>query len=241
MIWNARHSKNASSNDSLGDYLYDKYEEKVKKEMPEILNDLESRKIFFGIFNWRFVKKCSIQFLLFYVTENNLKFFFRCRAENLYNGCDTVYDLSLKNSENFVEIDGFKTIQIEKGYKIIIDELISPHREAFFSKLKLKHVLENILLCTSLANDGLENKSDCEHCKYTQDKTKLALKIRDLESKSEIIVVCENVICTMSLGVLKENFEKIVKPASLIPKEKLETISRLGFGIVNKVKIILNR
>jgi hypothetical protein len=73
-----------SINDSLGDYLYDKYEEKVKKEMPEILNDLESRKIFFGIFNWRFVKKCSIQFLLSYVTENNFKIFVSDAEPKIY-------------------------------------------------------------------------------------------------------------------------------------------------------------
>ena len=122
------------------------------------------------------------------------------------------------------------------GYKSIIDCMLEPYEEEFNSRLKLNSPLEKVLLCKTL--DASFNKNDpCEHCLYTRDKKKVVLLF---ENK---VVVCDNVVCTMSLGYMKENLHKIIEPASLIPEEKLQAVKRLGFGTVNKVGFfgILNR
>lgn len=153
----------------------------------------------------------------------------------MVNGCESTFNMSLRNFDNVKELVGTKTIQIERGYKSIIDGLISGHKESFNSKLRLKHALNNILLCKNLTNEANKTISECKHCKYTEDSDQIVLKISDLTNGSEVIVICENVICTMSLGFMKENFKNIVRPSSLVPNEKFSAISRLGYGIDNKV------
>lgn len=144
-----------------------------------------------------------------------------------------MFDMSLKNYRNYINLEGAKEIQMKKGYMSIINKMIEPHEKQFYSKLNLEHVLSRILLCSSLKSDN--DASECEHCKYIQDKNKIVLKLTNRAKSKEIVVICDHVICTMSLGVLKATFKDMVKPTDLIPNEKLNVISRLGFGITDKV------
>lgn len=145
-----------------------------------------------------------------------------------------MFELSLKNFRNYVNLKGAQLIELKNGYKSLIDTLIKPHEKEFYSKLNLNHDLTAILLSKSL--ETTQTNEQCEHSRYTQDKNKIVLKLRDKsKGNSEVIVICDRVICTVSLGVLKANLVKIIQPASLIPEEKLAAVSRVGFGTLNKV------
>jgi monoamine oxidase len=47
------------------------------------------------------------------------------------------------------------------------------------------------------------------------------------------------VICTVSLGYLKENYSTMFKPK--LPEEKIEAIEKLGFGCVNKFWLVFEQ
>ena len=134
---------------------------------------------------------------------------------------------------------GCQIIQTKYGYSGVIKGMIKSNEQEFNKRLKLNHSLEKILMCNELDKD-LNKNSPCKHCLYTTDKNKIVLEINNLneESKKPLIVICDNVVCTMSLGFLKENIEKIIEPSSLIPEEKMMAISRLGFGTINKVNFL---
>ena len=147
-----------------------------------------------------------------------------------------MYKLSAKNHNTFVELEGSQIMQTTSGYRTILNLIMESQKEKFDQRLRLNHSLEKILMCNELDKD-LNKNSPCKHCLYTTDKNKIVLEIGNLneESKKPLIVICDNVICTMSLGFLKENIENIIEPPSLIPEDKMKAISRLGFGAVNKV------
>ena len=134
---------------------------------------------------------------------------------------------------------GCQIIQTKYGYSGVIKGMIKSNEQEFNKRLKLNHSLEKILMCNELDKD-LNKNSPCKHCLYTTDKNKIVLEINNLneESKKPLIVICDNVVCTMSLGFLKENIEKIIEPSSLIPEEKMMAISRLGYGTINKVNFL---
>ena len=117
---------------------------------------------------------------------------------------------------NYKECKGYKAIQFSKGgYKHLIDLLISKHEETFYSKLSLNHKLEKIHLL-----DSGENK--------------VLLKFENGRQ-----VRCDRVLCTMSLGCLKENIETLIEPRHLVPIDKFEAIKNHGYGTVNKVNICI--
>ena len=146
--------------------------------------------------------------------------------------------ISLNNYSVYQEIKGSQLMQLNNGYKELIDIIVAKHEDDFNSRLKLNHVLKKILVCSNLI---YPDDQECEHCKFTDDTNKLVLLIEEQANNEEIkelTVLCENVVCTMSLGYLKENLRDLIEPKNVIPDEKLEAVSRLGFGTVNKVILI---
>lgn len=117
-------------------------------------------------------------------------------------------------------------MELNKGYRSVLECIISKNKEKFYQRLRLNNCLKEVLLCQKLDNT---NEVSCEHCEYTQDKNKIVAKINDS------IVICDNLVCTLSLGVLKEKLSKLIKPERYLSEEKLGAVSRLGFGTVNKV------
>ena len=108
------------------------------------------------------------------------------------------------------------------------------------SKIRLRHHLKRILLDSSLqcVEPIFDNKSDSIRAKYTNDKNKVVLVICDeseTDKPKDVIVVADNVICTMGLGYLKENFNNIITPLSLFSEERRLAVNRLGFGTINKI------
>ena len=76
-------------------------------------------------------------------------------------------------------------------------------------------MLKKIILCS-------KNEPNCLHCSYTnnKDSNKIVAIINDLEENKDLIVICENIVCTMSLGYLKENLSSLIEPIGFVSNEK---------------------
>ena len=155
--------------------------------------------------------------------------------ENLENGCANIYDLSLQNICRYKRYKGFQFIEPTHGYKSIIDKILLKHRNDFDSRLRLNHSLKKILICAKLLNE----KKECAHCAYTNDSNKIVL-IDEPESADKIFI-CDNLICTMSLGCLKHSLSGLIEPNELISKDRLDSVAKFGFGTVNKIFLKYNQ
>ncbi len=114
----------------------------------------------------------------------------------------------------------------EYGYKSIINCMLKPFAAEFESRLCLNNPLKKILVCAYF-KAGYNDR--CSHCLYTSDKNKIVLLFSDQ------FVVCDNVVCTMSLGYLKENLDQLIEPDFLVTEERKAAVSRIGYGTVNKI------
>lgn len=175
----------------------------------------------------RILKKC-----------NFLHFYFRFKWENIEKGCSNIFNLSLKYLDTYTQLRGSQVVKLKRGYCDVFDALINKNKEKFYSKLKLENCLEKILLCRKLV-DASESETtgqqECLHCRFSQDPNKPVVLVRDLKNKQDVVIICNQAICTMSLGYLKEHFETLIEPFEFVPSEKLNSIRKLGFGPWNKV------
>ena len=154
-----------------------------------------------------------------------------------------MFKVSLNNFNTYEELKGSQIIQTKHGYTSILNVIIDKHRHDFTSRLNLNHPLRKILICKHLGkqrslNNNHKPQSKCLHCMYTNNSNKIVLLLTDLSNKhspKNLVVLCDHVVCTMSLGFLKKNIEKVIEPSCFIPNEKLLAISRLGFNAINKV------
>ena len=167
----------------------------------------------------------------------------RIKRENIHTGCSNLFDVSLKNFDSYSDIHvlkGHPYVETKKGYGPIVEAIIEKHREAFHKRVHLKHFLKKILLSNKLVVNEtahLFDKFD-EHSMYTNDKNKAVLIICDETNPNEpkdFAIICDHVICTFSLGYLKENFNLLIEPLSLMSEERRLAVSRLGFGTINKI------
>ncbi len=196
---------------SVADFMYNKYTDLISERFgTELKTDGELKRLTDGIFVWR------------------------CKCENVENGCDSMFKVSLNNFNTFEELPGSQIIQTTSGYGNILNILIEKQRDEFYSRLHLNHSLSKILICKYLSKKHVGVKQiKCLHCQYTKERTKIVVLI--ITSSRVSVVVCDNVVCTMGLGFLKKNIKQLVEPGSFVPNEKLVAISRLGFGTINKV------
>lgn len=207
---------------SVADYMLEKYNELIEERFGnELKSDTNNKlkNLIDGVFVWR------------------------CKCENVENGCDSMFKVSLNNFNTFEELKGSQIIQTKYGYKKILDLIIDKFRHEFTSRLHLNHSLRKILICKHLGKRLLSSKtqSKCSHCLYTNKPEKIVLLLTDLSNKAQpknLIVLCDHIVCTMSLGFLKKNIEKVIEPSCFIPNEKLLAISRLGFGAINKIFLV---
>jgi hypothetical protein len=155
----------------------------------------------------------------------------RLKYECGENGCSNLYDLSIKYFGTYDACAGNQAVEMKLGFKPVFDKMILPYKDKFYSKVRLNHKLERILMCEKL--DSSVDK-ECEHCQYSNDSNRVCLEIRCPDDSLKYII-CKHVICTMSLGFLKQNYSKIFQPKRFLKQEKVASIERLGFGTVNKV------
>ena len=169
---------------------------------------------------------------------NKNKFVNKCQYECIENGCSHLDSLSVKYLGCWTELKGNQQVELKYGYKAIIDSMIEKiGSKNFDSKIKRRHSLSRILLCENLLKNENVSRNSCEHCLYTNEENKVVLLVENKIENTNVVFICNHVICTMSLGYLKENFNKIFfnhLNKSLFT-EKFLSINRLGYGNVNKV------
>ncbi len=163
-------------------------------------------------------------------------FLMRSKRENIRSGCSNIFDLSLINFSNYKEFAGHSYVELKKGYTPIVKAFMGQHEQQFMSRLSLNHYMKRIYLCTKHSNQL--HKTDCFHCSYTNDEDKAVIKMCDATDPNEpkdFIVVCDRVVCSMSLGYLKENLNNFIEPVTYVSNERRLAVSRLGFGTINKI------
>jgi hypothetical protein len=202
----------------VGDYLYEKYDDSNRKFLSSINSEdqKEIKRILDAIF------------------------LARIKQENLRRGCNSLFDFPLCNfstySNRSYEQESF--VELKNGHESLINELIRPQREAFMSKVRLKHYLKKISIYPFTdTNDSEFYKRNSLHSQYCSNKDKIVLLISDASGQNayDYVCICEKLLCTMSLGFLKENFNNLLEPVRAWPNTKREAISRLGFSTINKV------
>ena len=89
--------------------------------------------------------------------------------------------------------------------------VIDKHRPKFESKLRLKHFLKKIILSPSCLEKKQVYDKPNIYGKYTNEPNKAVLIMSDTSNSSEkdFIVICDHVVCTTSLGYLKENLKRL--------------------------------
>lgn len=207
----------------VGDYLYDKYCEIVSNELG-VNAHLEFSA---GDFTNRDFRRLL-----------NGLFLMRARRENIRSGCQNIFDLSLKNFSAYKEYDGHSYVELKKGFRPVVDCIIEKHKEKFYSKVHVKHFVKKIILSPELVPEQQIYNKPSIHSKYTKDKNKAVLIMCDASDPNntrDFVVVCDNVLCTMSLGCLKDNINTLVEPLCLVSEQRRQSISKIGFGTVNKV------
>lgn len=134
------------------------------------------------------------------------------RQESVVSGCNDLEDVSLSEFGCYEELPGIH-YTIPPGFQSVLDILVEKLPP---DSILLNHVVK------SINYDG----------PYDED--------------SAIFVECENghkiyanhVICTVSLGVLKAACNRLFNPP--LPQERMDSIERLGFGIVDKLILLFD-
>lgn len=180
-----------------------------EKLEPDFFEKIENLNLINSIYQWNFKWEC------------------------MYNGCASMFDMSLINFSKYQKLDGCQVIEFNNGYKSLFETLIEKHKKKFDERIILKYELKNIFVCHKLTDSKIE---ECRHCHYSDKENKIVLLFSD-----EAVVICDKVVCTMSLGYLKENIDEIIVPNSVICEEKKISIQRMGFGTVNKIILIYDK
>lgn len=166
-------------------------------------------------------------------------FMWRCKLENVDKACHSVYNMSLRDFSVYTKLPGKQKIPLKSGFKSLLDSLISKHKKDFDSKILLKHSVEKILLCEHL-NENKDTHAECSHCEYDKDKTKLVLLVTD-SKLNKLVLKCNHVVVTPSLGYLKENLDKLIQPNRYLATDKKEAIERVGFGNFMKIFLVYDK
>ncbi|XP_066291171.1 spermine oxidase-like isoform X2 [Branchiostoma lanceolatum] len=125
------------------------------------------------------------------------------------NGCDSLYDISLSEMSKYKELDGEANIPIPKGYGALVQVLVN-----------------------MLPLNSIQYKKPVKVVQWNRESD---------DHKFPVCVHCEDgstysashVIITVSLGYLKLNHHTLFEPP--LPQDKVDAISSLGFGTVNKI------
>lgn len=163
-------------------------------------------------------------------------FIWRCKCENIENASRSFTQLSARNFFVWQELKGSQIIELKHGYLNLINLMLKDFKEVFNSKLRTRHSLKQILLCN--------NKSNCLHCRYTSHASRAVLIIEKSligQSSEDLIVTCDLVLLTPSLGYLKENLKRLIQPTNMISIEKLRAVERVGYGTVNKIFLVYDK
>jgi len=207
--------------------------EQAKDYSLKIQRDSECESDYKSVADYLYEKYCQLTIEPDLVELTNSFLIWRCEFENSLTSSNSLFDLSIKNYCAYKEFSGCQEVETKYGYKNIINSIIENKSEEFYQRLCLEHELKKIYICSSAI--------DCKHCLYgSSDINELVVVLNDIVLSKEIIILCKNIVCTMSLGYLKEHLSSIIEPISFISNEKKLAVERIGYGIVNKIFLFYN-
>ena len=175
--------------------------------------------------------------------------------ETCISGCDSMNEIDLMEIGSYTELPG-GNIVLPGGYSSILapltkqlqtDSLLKGH---VVSQINWKPCVQTVPGANpgSTTNENL-NDSNTGACSYSSQDDSLAGVLspgrKSKNSKVEIVCengkkfICESVICTVPLGVLKEKGKTMFNPP--LPEYKVESIERLCFGTVDKIYLEYER
>ncbi|XP_027231013.2 spermine oxidase isoform X1 [Penaeus vannamei] len=185
----------------------------------------------------------------------NLIFNYLLNRETCISGCNTMEEIDLMEIGSYTELPGGNVV-LPGGYSSILGPLTKDIEEEKLLKghpvasVRWKPPLNGFSTTDSGLGQDLTNKAE-ENSEYlvsesgTSGRQPAASPARKARAKVE--VVCQNgkkfyadhVICTIPLGVLKENGKTVFDPP--LPEYKMDSINRLCFGVVDKIYLEYER
>lgn len=185
------------------------------------------------------------------------------KRETCISGCHSMEEIDLLELGSYTELQG-GNIMLPSGYSSILEPMtkhIEPEKIVTGCPVK-KIVWDNVsgeckqddgnesdgsdqTVIEDISKSSTSNKTII-HCEGTSTKDSLN-KPKKNSLSHPIEISCENgdiyyanhVICTMPLGVLKEEVLGLFEPP--LPQYKLESIDRLLFGTVDKIYLEYER
>lgn len=181
------------------------------------------------------------------------KLIFDCllKRETCISGCDTMSDIDLLELGSYTELQG-GNISLPSGFSSILEPA---SKDIPPDKILKRHVVKLIKWAgADWKFDDIDNASDdSEKTVVGADRSSGLGTIPENEpvlheSDANTIEVtcdngkrfiCEHVICTIPLGVLKDKADSLFSPP--LPQHKQEAIEKLLFGTVNKIFLVYER
>lgn len=173
------------------------------------------------------------------------------KRETCISGCNNMSEIDLLEIGSYTELQGGNVI-LPGGYSSILGPLT---KEIPSNNLLKERPVKKIMWNkNSNNNNNAESDSDDSDITVIEDPPKATSHNSSRESSCEkeiphhnVEVVCENgerfyadhVICTVPLGVLKHKAVNLFEPQ--LPDYKLEAISKLLFGTVDKILLEYER
>lgn len=185
------------------------------------------------------------------------KMIFECllKRETCISGCNSMNEIDLLELGSYTELQG-GNILLPKGYSSILGPMtqsILPEQIVISCPVKTIHwkrKSNSKADRAEMAMGGLETVDEVDS--DDSDKTVTDVPINspsygNQRHRDKVKIVCDNgteyyanhVICTVPLGVLKENHQTLFEPE--LPQYKLESIDHLLFGTVDKIFLEYDR
>ncbi|KAJ2951109.1 hypothetical protein O0L34_g5494 [Tuta absoluta] len=179
------------------------------------------------------------------------------KRETCISGCNSMDEIDLLELGSYTELQG-GNIQLPKGYSSILEPMT---KEIAPEKMLTNHPVKKIVwdsnqYHTHNLDEGAEESEDSDQTVIedisrasTSDKNVSHIEGPSIDPAQkpkkrlshQVEIVCENgqsffanhVICTIPLGVLKQQADTLFEPK--LPQYKIESIERLLFSAVDKI------
>ncbi|KAF6199058.1 hypothetical protein GE061_007083 [Apolygus lucorum] len=176
------------------------------------------------------------------------KLIFDCllKRETCISGCDTMSDIDLLELGSYTELQG-GNISLPSGYSSILEPA---SRDIPADRILKRHPVSLIKWAgADWKYEDVDNASDdSERTVVGADRQADSTEPPSAPVTDSIVeitcdngkkFVCEHVICTVPLGVLKDKANTMFSPP--LPQHKQEAIEKLLFGTVNKIFLVYER
>ncbi|CAF0753078.1 unnamed protein product [Didymodactylos carnosus] len=140
------------------------------------------------------------------------------KEEQANIGCNRLTDVSIQGWNAYEEFDDKQEINLKYGYSQLLTILM---KSIPYDKVKLNTIVKRIEI----------GENDDEY-----------VEVETIDSNNEIVSEhyhSKYVVCTMSLGVLKQTINQLFHPP--LPQAKRTAIQKLGFGTVDKIFLVFEK